>query len=164
MHQSATHCLYGRLFGTLALVLAIGMGNSAMAAESEAKACGKSAMTLQPFNEIEKQEFDWEWIAWTMNDQIDPKATMTFSVVYLKPNQTNTFHVHPNCDEVLHVIEGALEHRMGKGWAKMGPGDSIRIPKGVPHNARTGKEACRVVVVYDTGAREFIPVEEGEKH
>ena len=164
MHSSTTHCLGGRLFGTLALVLASGAAGLAMADEDGAKACSKAAMTLKPFAEVEKQEFDWGWIAWTMNDQIDPKATMTFGVVYLKPNQTNTFHLHPNADEILHVIEGSLEHRMGKGWAKMGPGDSIRIPKGVPHNARTTDEACRVVVVYDTGAREFVPVEEEEKH
>jgi quercetin dioxygenase-like cupin family protein len=160
MRRFATHDLCRPLFGSLILVLIVGVAGMGMADEEKSEGCSKNTMTLSPLAKVDKQEFDWGWIAWTMNDQIDPESTMTFGLVYLKPRQTNTFHVHPNADEILHVIEGKLEHRLGKGWVKMGPGDTIRIPKGVPHNARTGEEGCRVVVVYDTGAREFVPVEE----
>ena len=168
MHQFMTQCIRGRilwLFGPLAMGLAIGLAGLAVGHEGEAdatKARGENTMTLRPFADVEKQEFPWGWIAWTMNDQIDPNATMTFGVVYLKPHQTNALHRHPNADEILHVLTGSLEHRMGEKWVKMGPGDSIRIPKGMAHNARTADEACQVVVVYDTGARQFVEVDEKE--
>ena len=111
MRHFIKHNLHARRFCTLALVLAISIAGLAIADEGhtdKAKTCDKSAMTLKPFADVEKQQFDWGWIAWTMNGQIDPKSTMTFGVVYLKPHQTNTFHVHPNADEILHVIEGTL--------------------------------------------------------
>lgn len=119
--------------------------------------------TLSRLDDAEKLEQPWGWIRWTINAQIDPSATMTVGVVYLKPNQTNPLHIHPNSDEILIVVEGTLEHRMGNGWVKMGPGDTIRIPKGAKHNARTGNEPCKVVVVYDTAHRQFVPAEENSQ-
>jgi quercetin dioxygenase-like cupin family protein len=120
-------------------------------------------MTLTKLDDVELQEFPWGWIRWTMNAQLDGNATMTFGVVYIKPHQTNPLHVHPTADEILHVVEGSCEHRKGDQWVKMGPGDTIRIPRGVPHNARTGDEHCRVVVVYDTGRRTMVPVQEDDR-
>ncbi len=117
-------------------------------------------MTLKRLSDVQSQEYPWGWIRWTMNAEIDPRATMTFGVVYIKAQQTNALHLHPNCDEILHVVEGSCEHRMGDKWVKMGVGDTIRIPRGAVHNARTLDEACRVVVVYDTGTRQMVPVDE----
>lgn len=119
----------------------------------------EDAMTLKKFSDVEVQQYPWGWIRWTMNAQIDRNSKMTFGVVYIKPNQTNPLHLHPQADEILHVIEGTCEHRMGDKWIQMGPGDTIRIPHGVKHNARTLDQPCRVVVVYDTGERKMVPVE-----
>jgi quercetin dioxygenase-like cupin family protein len=115
-------------------------------------------MTLKKFHDVEVQKYPWGWIRWTMNAAIDNDSGMTFGVVYIKPHQTNPLHLHPKADEILHVVEGSCEHRMGDKWVKMVPGDTIRIPHGVEHNARTLDQACRVVVVYDTGQRKMVPV------
>jgi len=171
MHKPLTRCLRGRYVGplgcgliaTLAVCLAFAPSDPAAGDEKPTGAAGEKPadrMTLKPFAEVEAQQFPWGWIRWTMNARHDPNATMTFGVVYIKPRQTNPLHLHPNADEILHVIEGSCEHRMGDKWVKMGPGDTIRIPKGMAHNARTLDEACRVVVVYDTGERGFVEVEE----
>lgn len=127
---------------------------------SETDAAKTDRMTLSKFQEVEVQQYPWGWIRWTMNGQIDEHSNMTFGVVHIKPHQTNPLHRHPKADEILHVVEGSCEHRMGDKWVKMQAGDTIRIPHGVPHNARTLDEACRVVVVYDTGHRQMIPVDE----
>jgi quercetin dioxygenase-like cupin family protein len=119
-----------------------------------------SPMALKKYADTEVQEFPWGWIRWTMNSQIAPSATMTFGVVHIKPHQTNPLHIHPQADEILHVIQGSCEHRLGDKWVKMTVGDTIRIPRGQAHNARTLDEPCRVVVVYDTGQRTMVPVEE----
>jgi len=151
------------MIAALAVCLTVGLAGSTTGDEKQpaaAKPGGPDRMTLKPYAEVESQEFDWGWIRWTMNSKHDPNATMTFGVVYLKPHQTNPLHLHPNADEILHVLEGSCEHRMGDKWVKMGPGDTIRIPKGMAHNARTLEQPCRVVVVYDTGERQFVEVEE----
>jgi quercetin dioxygenase-like cupin family protein len=61
---------------------------------------------------------------------------MTFGRVIIRAGHENPRHRHPNCDEILHVISGRLEHTLGEGWVTMEPGDTISIPQGVWHQAR----------------------------
>jgi len=126
------------------------------------KAANDVKVSVQEFGKVEVQKHPWGWIRWLMNDRIDPDAEMTFGMVYIKPNQENPAHVHPNSAEYLHVLEGSCEHLVGTTWVTLKAGDTLRIPKGVPHRARTKEKACRVVVVYDTGRRQFVPVEQGK--
>ncbi|MBC8874546.1 MAG: cupin domain-containing protein [Planctomycetes bacterium] len=134
------------------------------AAEPAAAGGGKEVkITVQEFDKVEVQQYPWGWIRWLMNSQIDPKSEMTFGVVFIKPNQSNPAHLHPNCEEVLHVLEGSCEHRLGDKWVKLKTGDTIRIPLGAHHAARTGDESCRAVIVYNTGDRQFEPVGEGKE-
>jgi quercetin dioxygenase-like cupin family protein len=130
------------------------------AAQDEKGASAAMAIGLQRFEQVEVQEYPWGWIRWLMNDQLDPAAEMTFGMVYIKPHQTNPLHIHPNSAEYLHVIEGSCEHRIGDRWVTVKVGDTLRIPANVKHNARTKDEACRAVIVYDTGKRQMVPVPE----
>lgn len=117
-------------------------------------------ITLQKFDQVQVQEFPWGWIRWLVNAQVDPDAEMTFGVVYIKPQQTNPLHIHPNSAEYLHVLEGSCEHRVGDRWVTVKAGDTLRIPQGVKHMARTKQECCRAVIVYNTGKREMVVVTE----
>ncbi len=119
----------------------------------------EAKLSLQSFDKIPPQEFPWGWIRWLMNSQLDPAAEMTLGIVHIEPNQTNPAHVHPNSAEYLHVLSGSCEHRVGDQWATLKIGDTLRIPKGVVHQARTKDKPCRVMVVYDTGTRQMVPVE-----
>ena len=147
------------------LVLALAAISTASSAEP-AKTADSPAkpdavqISLQKFDQVEVQEFPWGWIRWLMNAQLDPDAEMTFGVVYIKPQQTNPLHIHPNSAEFLHVIEGSCEHRIGDRWVTVKAGDTLRIPQGVKHNARTKDEACRAVIVYNTGKRQMVAVPE----
>ncbi len=160
-----TQWLFGAACCALAisLLVAVTITTQDDAQANQTQPVAVDQMTLSKLADVEVQEFPWGTIRWTMNSQIDAKSTMTFGVVYIKPQQTNALHLHPKADEILHVVEGSCEHRMGDKWVKMKVGDTIRIPHGIAHNARTLDEACRVVVVYDTGQRKMIPVEEDTK-
>lgn len=129
------------------------------AAKAEKGVHEAMVISLQKYDQVEVQEYPWGWIRWLMNDQLDPAAEMTFGLVYIKPHQTNPLHVHSNSAEYLHVIEGSCEHRVGDRWVTVKVGDTLRIPAGVKHNARTKDEPCRAVIVYDTGKRrmEVVP-------
>jgi quercetin dioxygenase-like cupin family protein len=116
---------------------------------------------LQPYDKAEAENYPWGWIRWLINGQIDPGAEMTMGLVHFEPHQINVLHVHPNSAEYLHVISGSSEHLMGDRWVALKPGDTLRIPKGVPHQARTQGESFRALVVYDTPRRIMVPVTEG---
>ncbi len=124
---------------------------------SAAKDTAKAS--VQRYDDAEVQKYPWGWIRWVMNAKIDPRAATTIGVVFIEPNQANPLHIHSNCNEYLHVLAGTCEHLLGDKWVQLKAGDTLRIPKGVPHMARTSKESCRTIVVYDTGERQMVVVE-----
>jgi quercetin dioxygenase-like cupin family protein len=42
-------------------------------------------------------------------------------------------HIHPTQDEFLHIVEGELEFWLDGVETKGGPGDVVRMVRGVPH-------------------------------
>lgn len=119
----------------------------------------ESGVTLQRYENAELVKFSWGWIRWLVNSKTDPNAEMTVGIVHIEPNQTNPYHLHPNSAEYVHVLSGACEQLVGEKWVPMKAGDTMRFPKGVPHMARTGKESCRCLIMYDTGDRQMVVLE-----
>ena len=115
---------------------------------------------FEPYEKIQPQIFPFGWMRWLMNAQLDPAAEMTMGMVHTNPNQSTPLHIHPNSAEVLHVLSGSCQHRLGDRWIAMKAGDTLRIPQGVRHCARTADEPCLVMVIYNTGTRQMVPVVE----
>jgi quercetin dioxygenase-like cupin family protein len=42
-------------------------------------------------------------------------------------------HVHPTQDEHIYVLGGVFTLYLDGKWEKAGPGDTVRLPKGLPH-------------------------------
>jgi quercetin dioxygenase-like cupin family protein len=42
-------------------------------------------------------------------------------------------HVHPTQDEHIYLLEGVLTLYLDGEWTTAGPGDTVRMPKGLPH-------------------------------
>jgi len=114
---------------------------------------------LQRYDEVKPQEFPWGWIRWLMNGQIDPQAEMTLGMVHVEPKQNNPLHVHPNSAEYVHILSGTCEHLVGDRWVTLKKGDTLRIPKGVTHMARTGDQPFLAMILYDTPARQMVVVD-----
>jgi len=95
-------------------------------------------------------EFDWGRIVWTVS-----RALMTFGVVTIKAGHANPRHRHPNCDEILHLLSGRLEHSLGDELYVMNAGDTISIPTGAWHNARSiGAEDAVMTISFSSAGRE----------
>jgi mannose-6-phosphate isomerase-like protein (cupin superfamily) len=54
----------------------------------------------------------------------------------LPPLVDTPAHVHANEDELFYVLEGEHIVRVGKEERRLGPGDSLWAPRGVPHAQR----------------------------
>jgi quercetin dioxygenase-like cupin family protein len=69
----------------------------------------------------------------------------------------NPRHYHPNCDEVLYVVEGTIEHTLGAETYAMHQGDAISIPAGVVHNARnTGSAEAILLLAFSSPDRQTV--------
>ena len=131
---------------------------TAFAADAFAAAADETKPSLQAYDGVEPQKYPWGWIRWLMNAQIDPQAEMTLGIVRVEPRQTNQLHVHPNSAEYLHVLSGGCEHRVGDRWVTLKAGDTLRIPSGVVHGARTQEQPLLAMLCYNTGKRQIVPV------
>ncbi len=98
----------------------------------------------------------WGTLAWMADAANAGLDGLTLGRVTLNPRCTNPRHSHPNCDEVLHVISGEIEHSIGVETVFLRAGDTLVIPAGMPHQARNvGSGVADTIVVYSTGRREF---------
>ena len=105
--------------------------------------------------------FDWGAIRWLMNGALDADAAQTLGVVYILPGERNPRHYHPNCEELLFVLSGECEHSFEERSVRLRPGDLIRVPAGVRHNAvNTGWEPVRMLVCFSSPDRQTVMVEE----
>ncbi|MEN3274008.1 MAG: hypothetical protein V7636_2769 [Actinomycetota bacterium] len=117
--------------------------------------------SLHRRDDITPDVSDFGELCWHVNATLVPGTNMTLGEVTIDAGFANPLHRHDNCEELLYLIEGTLEHRIGDEWFTMGPGDVIRVPVGVPHQGRnTGDGPARMVVAYDSGDRHFEVVDE----
>jgi quercetin dioxygenase-like cupin family protein len=104
--------------------------------------------------------FDWGAIKWLCNREIDPEAQQTFGLVFINPGQQNPPHYHPNCEELIYVLTGECDHRLGDATLHLEPGSLLRIPANAVHCARnTGWEPVRMIIVYSTADRQTVFLE-----
>ena len=99
-------------------------------------------------------------IKWLFSGQTAPGAEQTLGYVVIEPGAKNPLHAHPNCEEVLYLISGQLDHSLGDEVYRLNPGDAIRVPAGVKHDARSvGDSPAEMVVCYSVPNREMVPYE-----
>ncbi len=112
--------------------------------------------------EVEPVELDWGRLSWLIGNPHTPGAEQTFGVVTIDPGKRNPLHMHPNCEELLYVIEGEADHKLGDEMFRLRPGDVIRIPRSVPHWARAiGDSPVVAVISFSSADRQTETLEKG---
>lgn len=103
------------------------------------------------------EEQGWGRLEWMVSGALGNSSTMTIGRCYIRPGQQNPRHHHPNCDEVLHVLQGSIEHSLDDRLFPMGPGDTVSIPAGMVHNARNvGTDEAVFVIAFSTPDRQVV--------
>lgn len=102
---------------------------------------------VRRLSEGERLDLDWGHITWTVSRSLGNSQTTTFGLVTINAGNANPRHRHPNCDEVLHVISGRIEHTLGDEKFVMEVGDTISIPMGIVHNARALGDTDAVMAI-----------------
>jgi quercetin dioxygenase-like cupin family protein len=98
----------------------------------------------------------WGRLTWLASSSIGNSGTQTLGRVVIKPGASNPRHYHATCQEILVLLTGRLEHAIADDTVVLEPGDTLVIPRGVPHCARNVADVdAEMVVAYDTGERDF---------
>lgn len=104
---------------------------------------------------VRDEQRAWGSIAWLSN-HAKHGLDVTVGHVEIAPGQSNPLHLHPNCTEIIVVLEGRLEHVVGDRVAVLDPNDVLLVHAGVQHRGTNiGDVMVRLLVVYDSGVRQF---------
>jgi mannose-6-phosphate isomerase-like protein (cupin superfamily) len=117
-------------------------------------------MLVTDREELPPETFEWGTIQWLLNARLSPGAEQTLGICHILPGKANPLHYHPNCEELLYLLEGTGWHSLDDGGIDLRPGMTIRVPAGVKHhlvNTGTGPLTC--LVVFSSGQRETVFVE-----
>jgi quercetin dioxygenase-like cupin family protein len=119
---------------------------------------------ISSLKETTAVDTSWGSLSWLISGEITEGAEQTFGIVTIAPGQANPLHLHPNCEEVLYVLSGTCEHRVGEETVGLEPGQAICIPRGTPHRARTtSSEPLVVAVCFSSPDRQVVNLEDGDQ-
>jgi mannose-6-phosphate isomerase-like protein (cupin superfamily) len=71
------------------------------------------------------------------------------------PNIGPALHIHPNAPEAYYVLEGEYSIKCGKRTYHTKSGDFVFIPRGLPHNYRSGSKGGKVLVISPAGLEKY---------
>ncbi len=118
---------------------------------------------INAVGEPNTRTLSWGQISWLVGATQMPGAEQTLGVVIIYPGKHNPLHSHPNCEELLYVISGECDHKLGDQMFHLTPGTVIRIPRGVQHWAQcTSTEPLVSIVSFSVPDRRTDTVESDE--
>jgi quercetin dioxygenase-like cupin family protein len=106
------------------------------------------------------QQTDFGSVDWAVSEGNPDGAEQTVGLAVFDSGKGNVEHIHPNCEEVLYVLEGEMEHTLGDETARLSAGDLIVIPRNARHCVRNvGEASARVFISFSSPDRQFVPVD-----
>ena len=101
---------------------------------------------------------DFGSVQWVSREGNPPGAEMTVGVAVFDAGKSNVEHIHPNCEEVVYVVDGEVEHTLGEQTTVLRAGDLIVVPRNVPHRLiNRSATAVRAFIVFSSPDRQFTP-------
>ena len=99
-------------------------------------------------------------VHWVSREGDPPGAEMTVGLAVFDAGKSNVEHIHPNCEEIVYVLDGAVEHTLGDQRTMLHAGDLIVVPRNVPHRLmNTTESPVRAYIVFSSPDRQFVPIE-----
>ena len=86
-------------------------------------------------------------------------AMATVGDLTIEPGVRSGYHLHPNTEEAIFVVEGELEFRIGTSRFRASTGDCVLAPQGIGHGLENvGDSPARLITIYPTAepAREAL--------
>jgi len=98
-------------------------------------------------------------VHWAVRDGDPPGAEQTVGLAIFDAGKSNVEHIHPNCEEVVYVLDGEVRHTLGGQETVLRAGDLIVVPRNVPHRLiNDGGADARVYIAFSSPDRQFTPV------
>ncbi len=95
-----------------------------------------------------RDELDWGSTATLSGPEVNQAKDIVTIEVMLRPGMGHNFHKHPQQEEVIYMLEGAVEQWVGEEKQILGPGDSVFIPANKVHASfNVGDHMAKVLAI-----------------
>jgi quercetin dioxygenase-like cupin family protein len=84
-------------------------------------------------SEVEVERLEGKTHHWYFKEGLGDSESLVFVRARFVPGAGHLFHTHPEMDEIIYVLEGAMTQWLEHEKRELRPGDSLFIPRGVPH-------------------------------
>lgn len=115
--------------------------------------------------DAQREQLSWGSLGWMCRPTNGAKD-LTVIEVTLIPGGGHNFHKHPDQEEVIYVIEGAVEQWLREEKRLLRPGDAVFIPADVVHASfNTGNAPAKLLAILGpcVGEGGYVSVEMGEQ-
>ncbi len=100
----------------------------------------------------------WGSLSWLASTALTGTTGLTIGRVVIKAGASNPRHSHPNCEEILYLLAGEIEHSIGDDVVHLRAGDALVVRADVFHNAVSiGQVDADMMVIFSSGDRQFTP-------
>ena len=101
---------------------------------------------------------DFGSVEWAVREGSPEGAEQTIGLATFDAGKSNAEHIHPNCEEVVFVLDGEVRHTLGDQETTLRAGDLIVVPRGMPHRLlNTSDRPVRTYIVFSSPDRQFEP-------
>jgi len=89
--------------------------------------------TITKTKDIEPVVYDWGAVKWVANRDLNPGCEQSFGLVQILPGKVNPEHWHQAAEEIVYMLEGECDVRLGDRHLTLAPGQTLHIPPGTKH-------------------------------
>ncbi len=113
---------------------------------------------ILPSPQASRVPFEWGELTWFASGPLGNSEGLTLGQCVIRPGHGNPRHYHPNCEEVLTVLQGTIHHTSPDGTpVEMNEGDTVTIPANVWHQATNiGTIDARLLIAFSSAYRETV--------
>jgi quercetin dioxygenase-like cupin family protein len=115
--------------------------------------------TVRTAQDADAARIDESWgsLTWLTGATIGNAEEQTVGRVIIKAGQCNPRHFHPNCEEVLYLLSGTLEHTIEDKTVTLQAGDTLVVAKDLKHNAKAiGDVDADMIVIFSAADRQVV--------
>lgn len=115
-------------------------------------------VTVMRRGDAPRESYPGGEIHWLASRAANGARELTFGHTIIEVGKSNPLHRHPNCEEVLYVLRGAIEHHIaGTPNVRMAEGDTILVPRNAVHQAvNVGDTPAELLVAFSSPDRQTI--------
>jgi quercetin dioxygenase-like cupin family protein len=114
-----------------------------------------SGLVIARDSEKNKTQESWGSLSWMANLSLSG-SSVTVGRLILHPGLSDALHSHPNADEVIFLLRGKVEVRMGGADVELRAGDALSIPLKLVHRIKNiGDDEAEMTLSYSSGIRKY---------